>query len=221
MTKPIPEARSIPANSAHKKSHKVLAKPAHKTRLKAPLKKPLYSPPQHPVGELSLSASFNRVLGRRSLSSKPIPPEPISPEPISPEPISSQMQVLGLNHFNITASPCLIEQVKRFYIDIVGLKIGSRAHLDHEGYWLYAGDSPILHLSARPELKQHPDLKTRPGYFNHISLSCVGLKSAIAKLTTTHTPYRLIELSDIKQTQLFVKDPAGIGVELTFFNECA
>ncbi len=138
------------------------------------------------------------------------------PTSISPPP--SSMRVLGLNHFNITASPSLIEQVKRFYIDTVGLTIGPRAHLEHAGYWLYAGELPILHLSACQTMET--DATTGKGYFNHISMSCVGLKAAIAKMIATQTPYRLIQLPDVHQTQIFLKDPAGIGVELTFFNEC-
>lgn len=60
-----------------------------------------------------------------------------------------QMCVSGLNHFNISASADLIEKVKRFYVDVIGLALGPRAHLDHEGYWLYAGCTPIVHLSIR------------------------------------------------------------------------
>lgn len=128
-----------------------------------------------------------------------------------------QMCVSGLNHFNISASRDLIEQVKRFYTDVIGLALGPRAHLDHEGYWLYAGCTPIVHLSIRMGMPAVSN--AQKGYFNHISLGCVGLRSAIAKMIATQTPYRLIQLPDIHQTQLFVTDPAGIGVELTFFNE--
>lgn len=127
-----------------------------------------------------------------------------------PEPI----KVVGLNHFNITASPFLIERVKRFYTDIIGLAVGPRAQLDHEGYWLYAGPVAIVHLSIRQDIETI--VPPHKSYFNHISLSCIGLSSAIAKLEATHTPYRLIEFSSGKQTQLFLTDPAGIGVELTF-----
>ena len=130
---------------------------------------------------------------------------------------SQKMTVCGLNHFNITASRVLIEQVKQFYTEVVGLELGPRAHLNHDGYWLYAGAMPIVHLSVAGNME--PVLRDAKGYFNHISLSCVGLKSAIAKMKATQTPYRLIQLLDIHQTQLFITDPAGTGVELTFFNE--
>lgn len=131
--------------------------------------------------------------------------------------VPQEMKITGLNHFNITASPRLVEQVKQFYVDTIGLAIGPRADLDHEGYWLYAGEVPILHLSARRTIET---ASPQAGYFNHISLSCVGLARAIAKMVATQTPYQLMYLSDIHQTQISLKDPAGIGVELTFFNEC-
>lgn len=201
----IPEARSRRAKSAHK------------THFKTSDNKAIYIT-KHPAGNLSTRASFSRVLDFRCLSLAPIS-SPRSAKAIASKTASPKMQVVGLNHFNITAAPRLIEQVKQFYIDIVGLKMGARAHLDHEGYWLYAGAFPILHLSARPKMGMRGQQDPCPGYFNHISLGCRGLKSTLAKLTETHTPYRLIELIDIKQTQLFVTDPAGIGVELTFFNE--
>ena len=144
-------------------------------------------------------------------------PTEVSPTSLPEEP--QTMAVTGLNHFNITASPDLIEQVKQFYRDILGFEVGPRAHLDHSGYWLYAGNSPILHLSACPEM-DNGSARCK-GFFNHISLNCVGLRATTDRLIATKTPYRTIELSDIAQTQVFITDPAGIGVELTFFNEAA
>jgi hypothetical protein len=74
-----------------------------------------------------------------------------------------------------------------------------------------------LHLSACPSLEG--SVITCRGFFNHISLSCVGLQATIAQLIATETPYRITQLWDLDQTQLFVTDPAGIGVELTFSGE--
>ncbi|MFK8185579.1 MAG: hypothetical protein AB8B99_19555 [Phormidesmis sp.] len=133
----------------------------------------------------------------------------------------SVMTVLGLNHFNITAPPHLVEKLKHFYIDIIGLTMGPRADLNHDGYWLYAGkhdaSQPILHLSICQNL-QCPS-GVRQGYLNHISLSCVGLVAALSNLIIKGIPYQLIQVPSINLIQVFVKDPAGIGVELSFFNE--
>ncbi|MEL7068743.1 MAG: hypothetical protein AAGN15_08855 [Cyanobacteria bacterium J06581_3] len=211
MASTVPRARSTKAVSALKTQANSVHKTSSITSYKASINKTIY-PEQHPIGDLKLSVSPNRVLAL-------VPGAASEAASGSASEVSSTtaFRVLGLNHFNITASARLIEQVKQFYLDIIGLKTGTRAHLDHEGYWLYAGALPILHLSARPGIETV--VSTRPGFFNHISLSCVGLKGAIARLTAAHIPYRQIELLDIQQTQLFVTDPAGIGVELTFFNE--
>lgn len=159
--------------------------------------KALY-PYQHPTGDLASSATFARVLS---------PPVDLSP-----------VGVLGLNHFNITASPALVEQLKRFYVDIIGLTVGPRTQLDHEGYWLYAGDLSVLHLSARQRPTCQPAEQTG-GCFNHISLSCVGLADTVKRMIATKTPYKISIIPDLSQIQIFLKDPAGLGVELTFFNE--
>ena len=179
---------------------------------------------------VSPTASSRKLTARNLTEGSPTESSPTegnwtksSPEASANE--SATMAVTGLNHFNITASPDLIEQVKTFYRDILGFKVGPRAHLEHSGYWLYAGEAPILHLSACPEMDAKmgaemikSTVKCR-GFFNHISLNCVGLQATTARLSATNTPYKTIELSDIAQTQVFITDPAGIGVELTFFNE--
>lgn len=166
-----------------------------------------------PLGPTLLWETLLRETRLRELSTPLRSPQVQSAPRISSQPMS----VNGLNHFNITASSTLIEKVKQFYIDIVGLTVGPRAHLDHGGYWLYAGKQPILHLSAQPNIEQSK--AKGEGFFNHISLSCVGLQATVSKMLATGTPYRVIELSDLGQTQIFITDPAGIGVELTFFDE--
>lgn len=199
---PEPSASAVADKLSHQDTD-FMAKPHLSLRHQTAL-----HPSEYPASERSLGDASKRRLTSISHSvSHSVPLQP-----------PRKMQVSGLNHFNITASPLLIERVKRFYIDTIGLVVGPRAHLDHEGYWLYAGEIPLLHLSACQTMETTATVSK--GYFNHISMSCVGLKAAIAKMNVTRTPYRLIQLSDIHQTQIFLTDPAGIGVELTFFNEC-
>jgi extradiol dioxygenase family protein len=164
---------------------------------------------------------------------EPVLTKAITPiTPITPRP----MNVLGLNHFNVTASPALIEQLKNFYVNVIGLTVGPRALLDHDGFWLYAGEFSIVHLSAREQstcqqsicrnIAETTAAKEVPlveGRFNHISLSCVGLATTIERMIAMEIPYKIAEVLGVGleggQTQIFIKDPAGIGVELTFFNE--
>ena len=57
------------------------------------------------------------------------------------------MPVLGLSHFNLRASRPLLDKLKDFYVDVVGLRPGFRPPFQRFGYWLYAGDSDVLHLT--------------------------------------------------------------------------
>jgi hypothetical protein len=229
--------RSIPAKLAHKKPHKTQA---------------ALWPPKYPIQTIQFGTNrvLSQALAPRLISPQPVSSESISSESISSEPISTafipqQMSVLGLNHFNITASPSFIEQIKNFYVDVIGLTIGPRAQLDHSGFWLYAGNSPILHLSARQqslcqqslcqqsttkeiaetesaetELAKSGSLEREmpmtEGCFNHISLDCTGLAATLKKLIAMEIPYKISIVPDFGQTQVFIKDPAGIVVELTF-----
>jgi hypothetical protein len=58
------------------------------------------------------------------------------------------MAINGLNHFNIIAPAELMETVRDFYINVVGLSEGYRPDFGIAGHWLYAGDAPVLHLAV-------------------------------------------------------------------------
>ena len=55
------------------------------------------------------------------------------------------MGVLAFNHFNIRAPKPLLEEVRTFYVDVVGLAEGFRPAVPVPGYWLYLEALPILH----------------------------------------------------------------------------
>jgi len=54
------------------------------------------------------------------------------------------MALLSLNH--VTIRPHDIEATRDFCVDIVGLREGARPPFGFPGYWLYAGDVPVIHL---------------------------------------------------------------------------
>ena len=56
------------------------------------------------------------------------------------------MGVLAFNHFNIRALKPLLEEVRTFYVDVIGLAEGFRPAVPVPGYWLYLEALPILHL---------------------------------------------------------------------------
>ena len=126
------------------------------------------------------------------------------------------MGVLAFNHFNIRAPKPVLEQVKHFYLEVIGLTEGFRPDVPIHGYWLYLGDLPVLHLMEWRDIATAP--KYEKGYLDHVAFSCDGLEDFIHKLKNLGVAYtrRDFNLSGGVFTQLEVTDPVGNGVELNF-----
>ena len=129
------------------------------------------------------------------------------------------MTTLGLSHFNITAPDRLLEAVRDFYVEVLGLSVGERPGFRRKGFWLYAGEEPIVHLTACDSDDDRAAGEAGQGFFDHIAFSCKGLSGMIERLKRLDIPYEVIEISSLGQIQVFVRDPAKVGVELNFVNE--
>ena len=57
------------------------------------------------------------------------------------------MPAIGFSHYNLRAPRALLDELREFYCDVVGLELGARPPFRSFGYWLYAGGHPVLHLS--------------------------------------------------------------------------
>jgi catechol 2,3-dioxygenase-like lactoylglutathione lyase family enzyme len=125
----------------------------------------------------------------------------------------------GLHHFNITAPYELLEKVRDFYVGVLGLSVGERPDFTRKGFWLYAGDEPLVHLTACDAGDARAAGEAAPGFFDHIAFSCKGLSGIIERLKRFDISYEVDEVLSLKQVQLFVRDPSGVGVELNFVNE--
>lgn len=128
------------------------------------------------------------------------------------------MTIAGLNHFNIMGPRSLIDEVRDFYVDVIGLSEGWRPDFDFEGHWLYAGDAPILHLmvSEGDSTSAESGITMKTGYLDHIALTAADLAAAEARLTELGQVYKKKVILGFNVTQLFLHDPIGLGVELNF-----
>lgn len=122
------------------------------------------------------------------------------------------MPVTGLDHVNLRAGREMLERLRDFYVDVLGLRVGER-RLSSHGYWLYAGDKAIVHLSEeRPGDPRPPGVRNT---FDHLAFACRGLPEFTARLQALDVAYRKTRSAD-GHTQLFLSDPAGNGIELNF-----
>lgn len=124
------------------------------------------------------------------------------------------MAILGFNHYNLRAERSMMEQLKVFYRDVVGLRIGDRPQLTSFGYWLYAESKDVLHLSeAKPEEKRKENVATT---FDHVAFTATDYDATIVRLEKLRIQFKTREISDAGQKQIFFRDPAGNGIELNF-----
>lgn len=124
------------------------------------------------------------------------------------------MPAIGLNHYNLRGPRELLEQLKDFYCEVLGLRVGDRPHFRTFGYWLYAGGHDVLHLSeAAPGETREMHIPTT---LDHVAFTCIDPQAMERVLVEKRIEFgeRTIEQTSTKQ--IFFHDPAGNGVELNF-----
>ena len=124
------------------------------------------------------------------------------------------MAIHGLNHVNIRTRRPLLDALRDFYRDVLGLQEGFRPPFAGFGYWLYADDKAVIHLyEAEPEEIRPTDVANT---LDHFAFDCTGRTEVEATLNRHGTAYRKTTVPLTNQVQLFLHDPAGNHVELNF-----
>jgi glyoxylase I family protein len=123
------------------------------------------------------------------------------------------MSISGIDHYNLRLPKERIDETLRFYTAILGLTIGPRP-LKSFGYWLYAANKSILHISqALPEEQREYDKKNA---IDHIAFACTDLANFEKVLQNSRIDYKRNEVADTGQVQIFLEDPMGNKIELNF-----
>jgi len=126
--------------------------------------------------------------------------------------------VTALNHINLRAPDALLATLRDFYCEVVGLREGPRPAFGSRGWWLYAGDAAVVHLSEQDaeEAPRGPARTDAPVTFDHVAFSAVDPDAAAATLRAHGIAFRVDRNVATRQHQFFFVDPAGNGVELNF-----
>jgi len=122
---------------------------------------------------------------------------------------------MKLHHINIRAPMELLEQEKNFFCEVLGLREGGRPDFSGKGYWLYAGEEAIVHLS---ESEAH-FRNEKQGFFDHVAFQTTNLDKMIQTLEEREIDYSTVYLPEMNMTQIFFKAPSNTGIEVNFENE--
>jgi catechol 2,3-dioxygenase-like lactoylglutathione lyase family enzyme len=132
------------------------------------------------------------------------------------------MNAIDLNHFTLRTPK--LEETRRFFEDIVGLRAGNRPDFKFDGYWMYsAANLPVLHMMALDtgdaELVRYLGDRVSSsgsGVVDHISFNCEGLPGFEERLKKAGYPYSPRTVPGEGLHQVFVQEPNGITIEFMF-----
>lgn len=122
-----------------------------------------------------------------------------------------------IQHLNIRCADA--EATRDFYVEVMGLTVGDRPPFASRGYWLYAGDEPVVHLVQKPPGEAASAPTT--GCLDHVGFVGRDLAATVAAFEARQLPYRKAIVPRDGATQLFVRDPNGVTIELNFAPEAA
>jgi catechol 2,3-dioxygenase-like lactoylglutathione lyase family enzyme len=117
---------------------------------------------------------------------------------------------LKLHHINIKAPAALMAAEKQFFCEILGLHEGYRPDFTSQGYWLYCVDQPIVHLSLSEQLSGNE----RGGYLDHVAFQTTDLRDLLQRLDGAGIEYATSYVSQLGMTQVFLRSPSAVGIEV-------
>jgi catechol 2,3-dioxygenase-like lactoylglutathione lyase family enzyme len=125
-----------------------------------------------------------------------------------------------LQHYTI--EPADLELTKNFYCDVLGLENGERPPLNFPGYWLYSGGVAIVHLIGQRQPREGIVVRGTEKKFSdtnrldHIAFAATDPDDMRRRLQSKNVTFREQIVPRTGDTQFFLYDPDGVGVELNF-----
>ncbi len=131
-----------------------------------------------------------------------------------------------LEHYTIRSAD--MEATRDFYCRAIGLRQGKRPPLAFPGYWLYCGETPVVHLvplgdprAIRGQVNVPAANGDRPGggAVDHVAFRAGNAPAMRRRLAAHNIPFKEQVQPGSGLVQMFLDDPNGITVELNFRNE--
>jgi catechol 2,3-dioxygenase-like lactoylglutathione lyase family enzyme len=128
------------------------------------------------------------------------------------------MRIAGLFHVAIKTND--LEATRFFYCKVLGLVEVPRPDFGYPGAWLgcaVPGGQAIFHIYAGgPALAADGRAPSGTAAIDHVSLSCTGYHAFASRFRKFKLDWREFLVPGTTLWQLFVYDPSGVQLELTF-----
>lgn len=124
----------------------------------------------------------------------------------------------GLFHVAIKTND--LDKTRRFYTELLGMTEVARPDFGYPGAWLglpIPGGTAIVHIYAGgPALGPSGETPVGTAAIDHVSITAVGYVTMRDRLRARNLPFREFVVPGTTLWQLFVYDPSGVQLELTF-----
>ena len=135
------------------------------------------------------------------------------------------MPVTGINHYLVVSKN--LERSKKFYEQVLGLKVADRPDFGFPGYWLKTGEDICVHLASQAPnrirdqflLKKHPKGTAGSGSVDHIAFLAKDPYEVRKRIQKNKVEMHFRSFPDARLFQIFLKDPDDVTIELNFLGE--
>lgn len=125
-----------------------------------------------------------------------------------------------LDHMTLRCAPAQLAQIAEFYCKILRFEPGPRPDFDFPGCWLYTQGQAVVHLAA---VLQNPgadapsssSIESRAGV-DHVAFRSTDLDTVRNALIAQGVRFEEMPVPDWPLWQIFLRDPVGTKIELTF-----
>ena len=122
--------------------------------------------------------------------------------------------------FHLAIKTANLEATRAFWVGVIGLREIARPDFGYPGAWLACGQpggQAIIHVYAGgPALGAAGQVPSGTGAIDHVSLACSGYHAYVARFRAARLDWREFLVPGTTLWQLFVYDPSGVQLELTF-----
>jgi catechol 2,3-dioxygenase-like lactoylglutathione lyase family enzyme len=135
------------------------------------------------------------------------------------------MPLSHIEHFLLQTAD--MEKTRRWYVDVLGMRVGPNPDFKFPVFWLYLGDRDVVHVTEggagvsenrKRYVGQESQATSGSGAVDHIAFRATGLREMIARLESLGVDFKQRQVDDQGLYQLFMFDPNGVKIELNFAN---
>lgn len=123
------------------------------------------------------------------------------------------MAIVKPAHFSIRTAD--LEASRRFYTDVLRLRVGFRPPFNFPGLWLYPAHDES-EFGAVHLIEQRDAARQGSGSVDHIAFHATDWPGMRQRCDALGVPYQVQHVPSLNLIQVFLEDPSGVTIELNY-----